>query len=195
MAGMTANRGLEFAGGAAVEKTVRVSGFSPATESSTTFSRKEAEPRVCPAGMMRVKSSVTGSPSSSTIWKSAPLTAVSPGMVMVAGSPSGPIIGCPLGRVSPTVLAARPPKPRVRTVFLERAAPGPKEAVTVYSVTSSPSRTIPVNSLAAAVPDAPAAPAGGAGATCRVTKEGGASLSVMVKTAWETVKSVCGKAG
>ena len=93
------------------------------------------------------------------------------------------------------MLAARPPKPRVRTVFLERAAPGPKEAVTVYSVTSSPSRTIPVNSLAAAVPDAPAAAAGGAGATCRVTKAGGASLSAMVKTACSTVKSVCGKAG
>ena len=145
---------------------VKVSGSSPATTSSVTSSRKVAEPRVRPAGMTTVRSPVTVLPSPSTMRKSVPFTAVSPGISMVSGFPSGPVIVCPSGRVKVREEAGRPPRARVRTVSVERAAPGPKEAVTVSSAVSSPSRTTPVKGGAA---EAPEGPGGAAGATARVT--------------------------
>ena len=171
---------------------VKVSGSSPTTTSSVTSSRKEAVPRLCPAGMTTTRSSATGLPASSTMRKSTPFWAVSPGMVMATGTPLGPMMGCPSGSTILMTRAERPPKPRVKLVSTERAAPGPKEAVTVNRAVSSPSRTTPVKGGAAAAPEAPA---GGAGATCKVTYEGGASLSATVTVVGMTANSLSGCLG
>ena len=89
----------------------------------------------------------------------------------------------------------------------ERAIPGPKEAVTVNSAASSPSRTIPVNGATAApvAPTAPEEPEGpgssdpsagtGTGATDRVTWEGARSLSKMVSEVGTTANCLSGCAG